>query len=114
MHHIPKGAPDMKKLLTTATLVPLLLGLASLSLVSPDYHIGAPAFALCTADSIKNDCCFKFFKVLENDAAVNDSKDRDRMAVAEFRRCMRSDIGCSVEMTELKCRSVQQIRSLCR
>ena len=100
----------MKKIFTTITLI-LLLGLASLSRVSTDYHIGSPAYALCTADSMKNDCCFKFFKVLESDASVNDSKTRDRMAMAEFRRCMRSDIGCSVEMTELKCKSVQQVRS---
>ncbi|HNW29632.1 MAG TPA: hypothetical protein PKN50_14235 [Spirochaetota bacterium] len=103
----------MKKIFTTITLI-LLLGLASLSRVSTDYHIGSPAYALCTADSMKNDCCFKFFKVLESDASVNDSKTRDRMAMAEFRRCMRSDIGCSVEMTELKCKSVQQVRSFCR
>ncbi len=104
----------MKKIFTTITLLLPLLGLASLSRVSTEYHIGRPAFALGTADSIKNDCCFKFFKVLESDASVNDSKTRDRIAMAEFRRCMRSDIGCSVEMTDLKCKSVQQVRSLCR
>jgi hypothetical protein len=103
----------MKKIIITGTLVILLLGLISLSRQSMEIHIGTPALALCTADIIKNDCCFKFFKVLEGGTISKSIKTREINATAEFKRCLRRDIGCSAEMTEMKCKSVQQIRSIC-
>ncbi len=103
----------MKKIIITGTSVLILLGLVSLSFNTMEYHIGKPAFALCTTEGIKNDCCFKFFKVLEGDAVVENMKTREKKALAEFKRCMMRDIGCSVEMTELKSKSAQQIRTIC-
>ena len=103
----------MKKIVTYAALVVLMLGLASISRLSVEFHLGAPALALCTADVIKNDCCFKFFKILEGDATVDSQKTREKNASAEFKRCLRRDLGCSVEMSDMKCKSVQQIRSIC-
>ncbi len=104
----------MKKIIITGTLLILLLGLVSLSRTGMDYHVGKPAFALCTTESIQNDCCFKFFKILEGDAVVENLKTREKNAVAEFKRCLTRDIGCSVEMTEMKSKSAQQVRAICK
>ncbi len=104
----------MKKIIITTIFLVILPGLASLTLDTREYHIGKPAFALCTTEGIKNDCCFKFFQVLEGSAAEEDVKTRERKALAEFKRCMRADTGCSVEMTEQKSKSVQQVKSLCK
>jgi hypothetical protein len=103
----------MKKIIITGTLLLSLLVLVSLSRTGMDYHIGTPAFALCSTDGIKNDCCFKFFKVLEGGVMVGDLKTREKKAVAEFKRCLIRDIGCSVEMTEMKSKSAQQVRTIC-
>ncbi len=104
----------MKKIIITGTLVILLLGLISLTRDTMNYHFGKAAFALCTTEGIINDCCFKFFKVLEGDVIVNDLNTKEKMAVAEFKRCLRRDIGCSVEMTELKSKSIKQVRNICK
>lgn len=103
----------MKKIIVTVTSLILLLVVVSLSRTGMDYHIGKPAFALCSADSIKNDCCFKFNKILYGDVVVKDQSTRENNAVAEFKRCLMKDIGCSVEMTEMKTKSVQQISAIC-
>lgn len=104
----------MKKIVITTIFLVILLGLASLSRDTRHYHMGRPAFALCTTEGIKNDCCFKFFQVLEGSATEEDIKTREKKALAEFKRCMRADTGCSVEMTEQKSKSAQQVRSLCK
>ena len=103
----------MKKLIITTIFLLILLGLASLSRDTWNYHMGRPAFALCTSEGIKNDCCFKFFKVLEGGVVVENLKTREKKAMAEFKRCMRADTGCSVEMTEQKSKSSRQVRTLC-
>jgi hypothetical protein len=34
--------------------------------------------------------------------------------VKEFKRCLRSDLGCSAEMTEMKSKGPGQIRQICQ
>lgn len=103
----------MKTIITAAMSVLVLFGSVSLFRDGRDFHAGTPAYALCTTEGIKNDCCFKFFKVLEGGAASDSIASREKKAAAEFKRCLRADVGCSVEMTELKTKSLQQIRSIC-
>lgn len=104
----------MKKIIAAGILLILMLGIASVSRTGMEYHIGRPAFALCTGDSIKNDCCFKFVKIANGDVIARDQDDRENKAVAEFRRCLMKDIGCSVEMTEMKSKSFEGIAAICR
>jgi hypothetical protein len=104
----------MKKIIVSAALFLAVFSLASLSLINDGYVAGTPALAACMADEIRNDCCFKFFKVLEGDAVVVNTRTREVKAVAEFRRCLRKDLGCSVEMTEMKSKNASQIRQICR
>ncbi|HOW82429.1 MAG TPA: hypothetical protein PK573_07715 [Spirochaetota bacterium] len=104
----------MKKIIIAGTSLILTLGLASVSRTGMEYHLGRPAFALCTAASIRNDCCFKFIKIANGDVIARDQDDRENKAVAEFRRCLMKDIGCSVEMTEMKSKSFEGIAAICR
>jgi hypothetical protein len=103
----------MKKIITATAIVFLFFGLMSLSRNDAGYHIGRPAFAICTADDIKNTCCFRFFKVLDGDVIVENPQTREMKAIAAFKHCLRTDVGCSVEMTELKSKGVGQIRHIC-
>lgn len=104
----------MKKTISAALLAILLLAAIPILTDGTRFTAGTPAFALCIASEIKNDCCFKFYNTLEGEAAARDEKTREKMAVSEFRRCLRSDIGCSVEMTEMKSKSAGEIRQICR
>jgi hypothetical protein len=104
----------MKKTVAAAMLTTLLLATVQITINRDGYHAGAPAFAACIASEITNNCCFKFVNTLEGGAEARDEKTRERMAIAEFKRCLRSDIGCSMEFTEMKCKSLGQIRQICR
>jgi hypothetical protein len=73
-----------------------------------------PAYAQCTTWEIKNNCCYKFFKVLEGNAAEENMQSREKKALAEFRRCLDMDVGCSSETIELKAKNVKGVRSFCK
>jgi len=104
----------MKKTLAAAMLTTLLLAVVQITVNRGGYHAGAPAFADCIASEIKNNCCFKFYNTLEGGAEAREHKTREQMAVAEFKRCLRSDIGCSMEFTEMKCKGVGEIKQTCQ
>jgi hypothetical protein len=104
----------MKKTITAAILTIMFLAAVPFTIDRTGYHAGTPAFALCNATEIRNNCCFKFINVLEGGAEARPQNTREQMAVAEFKRCLRSDIGCSMEMTEMKTKGIGQIREICR
>ncbi len=104
----------MRKTITAAMLTLMLIAAIQITTDRTGYHAGTPAFALCTATEIRNNCCFKFRNALEGEATASPLATREKMAVAEFKRCLRSDIGCSVEMTEMKSKGAGQIRQICR
>ena len=99
----------------------LLMSIAALALICPMgerpdaiFTPLTPAYAICSSDSIINDCCFKFSKVLEGDAMANSPKTRERMALAAFRQCLAKDLGCSNETTEMKSRELKEVLRICR
>lgn len=104
----------MRKTITAAFMTLTLLAAIQVTTDRDGFRVGMPAFALCTATEIKNNCCFKFYNELEGEATARPLKTREKMAVAEFRRCLRNDIGCSMEMTEMKSKGAGQIRQICR
>jgi|RifCSP16_2_1023846.scaffolds.fasta_scaffold405667_1 hypothetical protein len=108
------GPFNMKKIITSAAILLMLFGLISLPQNKEGFHTGKPAFAICTADDIKNTCCAKFFRILEGDVMVDKPQTREMKALAGFRQCLRKDVGCSVEMTELKSNGISQIRQICK
>ena len=104
----------MKKTISAALMALLLLAAIPILTDGTGFNAGTPAFALCIASEIKNNCCFKFYNELEGEATAREQKTREKMAIAEFKRCLRSDIGCSEETIEMKSKGAGQIRQICR
>jgi hypothetical protein len=104
----------MKKTIMAAILTILALAALPFTIDRAGYHAGTPAFALCSATEIMNNCCFKFINTLEGGSEARPQQTREQMAVAEFKRCLRSDLGCSMEMTEMKSKGIGQIRQICQ
>ena len=102
----------MKRIITIFLALPLF-GLLPLAWDGPIPDAGTPAYAVCSAAEIKNDCCFKFLEKLYADTPLGPGESRETRAVVEFRRCLRKDIGCSQEMIELKSKGFEEIRALC-
>lgn len=103
----------MKKSLIAAAMTAALLGIILMPR-NDGFRVVAPAFAACSATEVRNDCCFKFRKTLDDEVLDTSPEIREGRAVGEFKRCLRSDLGCSVEMTEMKSKSFGQIRQICR
>ncbi|MBN2160694.1 MAG: hypothetical protein JW807_14995 [Spirochaetes bacterium] len=104
----------MKKSIVAAGMAAILLGILLMPRNDAGFHAGEPAFAACSAVEIMNNCCFKFRKCLDDDSLDVSPEAREQRAVGEFRRCLRSDLGCSAEMTEMKSKDARQIRAICR
>lgn len=104
----------MNKTCIAALSTIILLSLISFTQTDIGFHASTPAFAACSAVEVRNDCCFKFRKVLDDEKLDVSPEAREQRAIGEFRRCLRSDLGCSVEMTEMKSKSAGQVREICR
>lgn len=108
----PEWRYSMKKILILTSIL-AICGLLPLAWDGPVPDTRTPAYAVCSAAEIKNDCCFKFIEKLYADTPPGPGETRETRAVTEFRRCLRKDIGCSQEMTEMKAKAFEEIRALC-
>ena len=104
----------MKKIICAAVILLLWGGMLSISRDETWFTGGVPAWAQCSTWEIKNNCCFKFIKVLESGEITNPPENREKKAEAEFKRCLRMDLGCSSELIALKAKSAKEIRSYCK
>jgi len=103
----------MTKIICAMVILLLWVGMLLLSSNETWFNVGVPALAQCSTWEIKNNCCFKFFKVLEGSENSDPTETREKKAVAEFKRCLSKDVGCSSELISLKAKSAREIRIYC-
>ncbi len=104
----------MTKTICVALALVLWGGALTLSRDESGIDTGTHAFAQCSTWEIKNNCCFKFFKILESDEIGEPMETREKKALAEYRRCLDKDVNCSRELIDLKAKSVRDIRAYCK
>jgi hypothetical protein len=104
----------MTKIICAILTVVLWGGTLALSRNESRFNTEVHLLAQCSTWEIKNNCCFKFFKILESDDSGEPMETREKKALAEYKRCLDKDVGCSRELIELKAKSVREIRAYCK
>ncbi len=104
----------MKTIIFTIFVIALMGGILVPFRNESGFNTGVPALAQCSTWEIKNNCCFKFFKILESPERVEPMQLREKMAVAEYKRCLDKDLGCSSELIGLKAKNARDIRDYCK